>query len=582
MHTGQDCCLQDDPYSDMALKTKSNFRDELVEAHATGKCPKRLLVFLVAWRSRAEVSTQYMEGLMSLVQNICKRAPNADRALVNARMSIKAGHPIDAKECCALDHAVRERLASGEDKGRFCPVVITPAMRLDPPRSSQCQHKMTLQDTLLAPFALAAARVALLGPEYVTKFVVTLEDTSERSCACVLGWSYRSELWVAPGRLDSEVGPTHFIMHHVSLMCSLRDYMVKCDLLLASDTVPGRTRPKDNFRTMKLIQYPYSMAGSQGPSLSRGQVDLENAQRHDLKWFSKAAGKKRKAGHGTCSEDCEDDGLSSALGKLMEEGLTEEEGEAEEKGEEEGEEEVQQDCGAGAAADCDGGDHEDEYMVSPSGPSFPAPESAEPKSRIPADLQDVVSRSVLNGIAQLKSELGEAQQQADLRTAGRPLMKGDISLINHEGNILFVRWTDASKMEARPISLDRFNRVKTLVAYRIPIVNYNGATVIIGDTTAIMFQTTASGRHQMPAWCLAMERLWQAQYFSGPLLSDSRPDECIVCEQLRAHLGVPAPFASDDRFVCKSCTSVWHGECACDWAGDPYFAFHPFVCPYCV
>ena len=74
----------------------------------TGLMTPQLQAFLLAWRSVLPMDTQNLEGINSVIQVMCKRAPHMGVALLNARLSIKKNMKQDARFLAENDSDVTE------------------------------------------------------------------------------------------------------------------------------------------------------------------------------------------------------------------------------------------------------------------------------------------------------------------------------------------------------------------------------------------------------------------------------------------------------------------------------------------
>ena len=99
------------------------------------------------------LDNQALEGLASVVQIMCNRAPSSHHSSISDRLSIKIGDPITADTCEAIDQAVVEHMTTIEHHNRFLPV---PAVRRNSLESSTCPHAKNMSCRLYAPFAYGA------------------------------------------------------------------------------------------------------------------------------------------------------------------------------------------------------------------------------------------------------------------------------------------------------------------------------------------------------------------------------------------------------------------------------------------
>ena len=275
------CCLGSSPYGDMPVKVKQLFLDEWHTMAESGKCPMRLYAFLLAWRSRAPIDTQHVEGFMSVLQNITNRAHAMDKVLANARMSLKLGYPISAQTCCTLDGVVEQRIASGLDQDRFAGAVVAADLRRTP-EFKVCEHHRGPAETLVAPWALQVKRLAEVGSRFVSMLSV-----GGHNHAFVIGWAYHSCLWVAPGHLTSDVGLTCFAFKVPMVMLPLVDYFVEIGLgnidMVANSNVSNRMwQPKETTRVLR--QAPIVWSTRPTRSLLSGFLDHTASTEKQMQW----------------------------------------------------------------------------------------------------------------------------------------------------------------------------------------------------------------------------------------------------------------------------------------------------------
>jgi hypothetical protein len=157
------------------------------------------------------------------------------------------------------------------------------------------------------------------------------------------------------------------------------------------------------------------------------------------------------------------------------------------------------------------------------------------------------------------------------------------------GEVTFVRWTDASLRLARRLSLDSMGRVKTIVAYRVPICDFSAARIVVEVAPVEMRVggvASELGRPQVPDWLLLLKSIEEARQYSGPVFG-SATRWCIVCGVLNSHSGEAADAdreeLNDDLligFTCVQCASLWHSVCVAKFTSSP-IRLDPFVCPYC-
>ena len=92
------CCLKT-PFSDLALKLRSRYRQSFQVMERDGTCPRHLHVLLHMVACVLRGDTQKVEGANSTLQQICKAAPNIHLPLCSDRLAIKTGLRLDAETC---------------------------------------------------------------------------------------------------------------------------------------------------------------------------------------------------------------------------------------------------------------------------------------------------------------------------------------------------------------------------------------------------------------------------------------------------------------------------------------------------
>ena len=101
------CCL-DDRDGDLFMKVRDLFLAEWQQVASDGTVPLKLYIFILLLRSEAPTDMQEVEGMISVLQLMSKRAPTLQVALASARMQIKKGDAINATECAELNESVKQ------------------------------------------------------------------------------------------------------------------------------------------------------------------------------------------------------------------------------------------------------------------------------------------------------------------------------------------------------------------------------------------------------------------------------------------------------------------------------------------
>ena len=141
------------------------------------------------------------------------------------------------------------------------------------------------------------------------------------------------------------------------------------------------------------------------------------------------------------------------------------------------------------------------------------------------------------------------------------------------GQVQYVQWTDPEHRLGRKVCLDGSDKIKAIVAYKVPISSYENATDIIKDTGAIM---TRRFRWQMDSWCQVLRRERELSFFNGPFPVDS-DHNCVVCSICTIHGVDQASSECGELWICKVCLTPWHIGCARIYGG---FQFGE-KCPLC-
>ena len=167
-----------------------------------------------------------------------------------------------------------------------------------------------------------------------------------------------------------------------------------------------------------------------------------------------------------------------------------------------------------------------------------------------------------------------------------PIRDKAVSLVVQGESADLVQWTSVTEKKGRKVAIDHMNRVKSIVAYAVPIQCFSEARVFIHEVPVVMARVTPTLRDTVPAWCMLLWAHCQDQFFSGPLVSPARRRgcayECVVCYAVRKREGLVLPLEQDCVFSCKVCATLWHSECAKYVLADPDVCLNPFVCPHCV
>jgi hypothetical protein len=165
-----------------------------------------------------------------------------------------------------------------------------------------------------------------------------------------------------------------------------------------------------------------------------------------------------------------------------------------------------------------------------------------------------------------------------------------------EGHAFFVVWTCARLKQARRVSLDDQQRIKTIVAFAVRVETFAECHVLVNRVGLYMKRRTAPVRDPMPKWCLDRQRHEHLQSWSGPFEPLSLPvayRSCVVCAAAKdtgGQLAYSEPAPDAVLCLCKSCHTPWHKSCAeffsthtqaCGSGGGARVVEDNFVCPSC-
>ncbi len=120
-----DATLNNDPFSDVALKVKHEFFEELTSLVANrGVCPPELFAFCLVFRSRVSGQTQDVEGFNSILSNLSRRMPRLGPAAASAKLSLRKGPSISPQQCVALNTEVEVFMESEENLNLFLQILL--------------------------------------------------------------------------------------------------------------------------------------------------------------------------------------------------------------------------------------------------------------------------------------------------------------------------------------------------------------------------------------------------------------------------------------------------------------------------
>ena len=637
-----DCCLKaKTPYSrggvsDMAWKVKAIYFDEFQTVQNTGRVPLNLFSMLLVWRAQFSFEAKATEGMHVQLQRMARVAPHLGHPLASDRMQIKLGDDITPTECCELHHITQTEMSTQKHINRFGPIVL----RDDSQGAGYkpCEHMKPQFAYHVTGFVQAAQPLLPRGAGKIYTFAAPL-SADATSCAYITAWTYFSRRSLARGlhtpgqdnvgtfklKMPLELTCAYDVISAIvedrlaraSEPASLTDGVQEATSLAmvgplggdGGEQLSGKRRRRvmlaDGDRVLKMYAYNASWPDLGDDELI-AQIAMADVSTIEAKWQKPRSPKSRHAAAdisegATATDDGlnqekeaeaededidPDDWLAAELGRFMEEDLRSSDGEGDAVGFDAAAAAEADAAGAGEDADID----EDGVDIPQAPPSWDVDEGgAEASEAAEADggelsqpLDDLrdVHNEVRSRANDQRSKLGEAAEKARA-CAGEPLQDRQISLVWHDDDAIFVRWTDARKREAQVISLDALNRVKAIVAFCSPKLKFAGARVIVVETGAVMQRVKGKERPQMSEWCLKLRRWHQARCFAGPLPGEHT---CVWCEAWERFRGnAPLPHEEEhvrkQYFACTSCVLVWCDTCARAFSKDGVSP--QFVCPPC-
>jgi len=165
-----------------------------------------------------------------------------------------------------------------------------------------------------------------------------------------------------------------------------------------------------------------------------------------------------------------------------------------------------------------------------------------------------------------------------------PIQAGTISLVEHEGRALLVRWEHpiADRL-ARECRLDTDSTIKFIIARWCPMLHLEHATIIVHDTGLEMVKNPDE-REPIPQWVTTLLEAANAKICSGPLLD--RSITCLACDANASQPGVGNWNIRTGRgglFRCCMCLCIWHADCAVRFDQDSLASvFSAFWCQLCL
>jgi hypothetical protein len=599
--------ISNNPHDDISFKVLELYEAEWHAMARAGTCADSLWKFMLIFRSATPGETQDIEGFNSRLQWLTNLARRMTLPAADARMSIREGLAVSAEVMADRHAGTVQFMDSDQHVYRYAPIPVDDGP--DVPRlPTMVSGGGGITNLLAAALALRAKQLGTIG----SKYAYFIEQCSPGVCF-LLSWTYYSKVFVVAATARAEGAG---IRCTVDLPLSVR---MLADVFCATPVCQGggslhsvvevNGKQKRVFdKQLKFCKAPLVWDGMPTALVQMDSVEelILNVPMPTRKKPTPKPSTDAPLGDDATyhAEDAEDGAeidaegektLEAALESLVEELMeTGDDGEADIDPVETGiaEEPV---------------DHvldEDGLEDEPDMPDLPDTDKSvvvEPSVTDPAHVgadetvmtwfkladlseQEAVRKHVALVVTTSLDEIEQARKLASA-SASDPMRDGVISLVEHCGQVLWVRWTDAAILEGRQVTVWGLqNSIKAIVAFKVPKVVYDGCQIIIPSTPATMLMRKKGDADRMPDWCMKLHCHAQAQHFTGPLAVHDWPEsaKCVVCWGLQ-QCGADVHDVGLPSHRCATCTTVWHRECAQAFA--PIGTVIPagtFVCAICL
>jgi len=232
---------------DMAEKFRDFYMPEITLMRDKGSVPMKLYGALLIWRSVLPLDNQELEGMASMIQVMCKIAPNSRRALISDRTCIKKGDRISAAACEGMDALVRSDMENDSHVHRFLPVALLDQVPCRP----AYRPPIAEYHSLVAGYAYGCYGIMEIGPKLVYTFDSAVHGVRH---GFICTWSYFSSLFVARCELRKSDSDPNCVMASLMrplLISTLRDFLVEMVQMrrideerLAKKKLPGQRSAK--------------------------------------------------------------------------------------------------------------------------------------------------------------------------------------------------------------------------------------------------------------------------------------------------------------------------------------------------
>ena len=649
----EDCCLVK-PTTDFALKMKHAYFNDFEVMATHGTCSGGLFMCMLMVRAKLPSQNQDLEGMMSILQRMGKSAPHMGQALASDRMCMKKSDEHSAAELAGIHELVEAEMSSQNHHFRFAPLMLTPFMgsRVATEMNlSPCKHKM--QPRHLQAGRLALGCVQQLGKAIDAQGLFSFEilkrpgsAASSGMPAFIFDWSYGFKMFCITGSA-SFVGSVPIFelglpMDPEQLISLIEDLDETVLPPLPEPPKPGEKRKRGSKDPeLQLFWYPIVWNLK---SCTQATVEVDGKLTYTIKPAKPPQKRKKKikTAFGPSTLPMQDLGAVDAVDAVDE---VEEDAELEEDGL--GMElaaMIDDDYAVLQEGDEDQEDDQDEWLA---GLAAEVPEVTEASTCLTLEgdleldeddeLQDgsedeiadaeavgVVAAVATHGCKPLEAEvvaeshrmrlhLQKSLETLEANNSTAAIFDRGISLIRYKSapgsgkgkelvdEHMFVRWNDVTRMQAYQVSLDRENRIKSIVFGVAPKLDCHMSEIVIKDTGVLLAREKGLLRTSMPDWCVSVAAWCSCKMFAGPAehsLEFSSSALCIVCSALPEHgktfmkhargkaAKAMAPGGLSDisptsLFRCAGCLAYWHKNCIELYGGGLEEITAPFVCPCC-
>ena len=572
--------------TDVPLKLRKVFAEELEHVKLTGTCPPKLFSHLLLLRAAWPIDTQDVEGMNSTLQEMCSSAPYMKHALASDRMEIKFGDDISAAALTSIHKKILAEMGSEKHADRFKPLSAD-TLRSAPAEASDARKRprtYTVRHLLVSKgFAMETFRQCKIGARHAWAFDGGATATTEPRQCWLMCWPYYKTLYSAHATLRRLTGGTSDVFM-LSLPIRISRFV---DVATASQQVlnlvdnigpreqdqdtemgaaassssalgplPPKRRKKEPQRLV-LQLYKYNV---QYASLCRGSA--VNEERIDIAYVVPPAVAAMPSTRAAEEEGMFD--LEAELARVME--MTDSDQE----------ESKSSDAEVSSSSSSSSPSSKTGSSSSSSSSSTDDNSNDADEPVVGNEAIEAIMDGVANAVRARRLNVQEAVVNA-LASHEHVVKKGSVSLVVRTTNdpddgsyeeVTFVVWTDAINRRGRKVTIDNLGRIVSIVAYSVEIEDFPPDTTdeLIAVTGAVMRRRRPTERELMIPWCLVMYNLERIKRHCGPMSRTHPYGSCIVCSAASTH--DRTGFANHLKkaktsplYCCTACGCPWHVAC---------------------